>query len=114
MGNFAGGPGGFGGRGGRGGANGAGGGFVSGQVVSKDATSFTVSLNNNAGSKIVFFSTSTRVGETTNGNVEDIVAGKDVMVTGSTNADGSVTANLVQIRPAMTSSTMPMMQGQGR
>ena len=90
------------GRGGR-----SGGGFVSGEILSKDATSITIKLNNNdptatttgTGSKIIFVDTSTTVSKMASGSLNDLNAGTQVSITGTTNADGSVTAKSIQIRP---------------
>ena len=77
-----------------------GGGFVTGQVVSKDAGSMVLGLRD-GGSKNVFFSTSTQVTKSTAGSLNDLVVGMDVSINGSANSDGSVTAQSVQLRPAM-------------
>lgn len=77
---------------------GAGGGVVSGEILSKDATSMTVSLRA-GGSKIVLYSPTTKVEKTVDGTIADAVAGKSVMITGTTNPDGSVSATSIQIRP---------------
>ena len=104
-----------------GGANGArgarvGGGFVSGQIVSKDANSITVQLRtlggqNNPnggaeqiqgqGSKIVFYTGTTSIMKTTDGTSDDLAVGKEVSITGTANPDGSVNAQSIQIRPTM-------------
>jgi pectate lyase len=81
-----------------GGAGRNGGGMTAGQVLSKDATSLTVKLNN-GGSKIVFYSASTTVSKMASGTMDDVTQGSDVTVIGSTNQDGSVTASAVQLRP---------------
>lgn len=81
------------------GRNGAG--FATGQVVSKDATSLTVKLAN-GGSSVVFYSTSTRIGKMTEGTIADVETGSEVTIQGASNADGSMTATSIQLRPAET------------
>lgn len=76
------------------------GGSVSGQVLSKDDVSITVKLND-GGSKLVFLSTSTPVTRNAEGAISDILVGTSVMVFGSSNSDGSITAQSVQIRPTV-------------
>lgn len=91
--------------GGRGGFGGPGagqsrnmGGFTAGEIVSKDATGFTLKLRD-GGSKIVFYSSSTAVGKMAAGTADDLAQGTEVTVSGSSNQDGSITASTVQIRP---------------
>jgi len=74
------------------------GGVVSGEVLSKDATSMTVKLRD-GGSKIVLMSPSVKVEKTVEGAASDVEVGKSIMVTGASNPDGSVSATSVQIRP---------------
>jgi hypothetical protein len=91
----------FGGTGGRmrmGGRNGAGG-IVAGDIVSLDSTSMTVSLRS-GGSKNVLLSQSTEIQKSTTGTYSDLASGEQVMVMGTPNADGSLTAQSIQIRPA--------------
>ena len=84
--------------------NNAGGGLVSGEIISKDDKSITIKLRD-GGSKIVLLSSSTKVEKTVSGNADDMIVGKDIVITGTTNTDGSVNATSVQIR-----SDIPMMQ----
>lgn len=77
---------------------GSGGGIVSGEILSKDETSMTVKLRD-GGSKIVFFAPSTKIEKTVGGTISDTIIGKQVMITGVTNTDGSVSATSIQIRP---------------
>ncbi len=81
------------------------GGMTSGEIISKDDTSVTLKLMD-GGSKVVFLSASTTVATMSTGALEDLSNGTNVMVIGSTNSDGSVTATTIQVRP---SGDMPMM-----
>lgn len=89
---------GAGGRTGGAGARGFGGGFTSGQILSNDGKTLTLKLGT-GGSKIVFLSDTTEVTKFVPGAATDLAVGKNVMVVGKANDDGSVTASSVQLRP---------------
>jgi hypothetical protein len=74
--------------------------LVSGSIVSEDSSSITLQLPNNAGSKIIFYSDITQISKFATGTASDLTTGTSVSVTGTTNSDGSVTAQSIQIRPA--------------
>lgn len=82
----------------RGGAQ-AGSGFVNGEVLSKDATSVTVKLQN-GGSKIIFLTAGTTVQKTVAGTIDDVVVGSQITANGQSNADGSINAISISQRPA--------------
>ena len=72
--------------------------FTSGEIIQKDDTSVTLKLAD-GGSKIVFYSSTVPMTKSVQANVEDLKTGENVIVTGSTNADGSLTAQSIQFRP---------------
>jgi hypothetical protein len=80
-----------------------GGGITGGEIISKNTTGVTIQLQA-GGSKIILISNSTPVTKTISGTLDDLVIGKQISVTGTTNADSSITATSIQIRQATTTS----------
>jgi hypothetical protein len=76
---------------------GAGGGFVSGQIISVDGNSMTVSLAN-GNSEVVFYSSSTQILKPTIVPASNLTAGTRVMIGGTSNSDGSLTAQSIQVQ----------------
>ncbi|HUO75656.1 MAG TPA: hypothetical protein VMU12_01950 [Candidatus Paceibacterota bacterium] len=81
------------------------GGAVTGDVISVDATGFTVNMQT-GGSRIVIVPASATIMKSTAGALSDVSVGTHVTVIGSANSDGSVTAQSVQIRPVMPSPSV--------
>jgi len=75
----------------------AAGGFVSGQIISVDANSVTVSLANGS-SQVVFYSSSTQVMKPTIVPASVLTTGTRVMIGGTPNPDGSLTAQSIQVQ----------------
>ncbi len=90
-------------RGGFGGARNGGGGFVAGTIISTGNGSLTVQLPN-GNSENVFYSSSTSIVKPSPAKASDLTTGAMVMIGGSTNSDGSVTASTIQIRTGSTGS----------
>lgn len=84
-------------RGNRTGANGSN--FISGNILSKDSNSITLQLPNNGGSKIIFYSGTTQISKMASGTADDLTTGTSISVNGTTNSDGTLTAQSIQIRP---------------
>ena len=80
------------------GRNGGFGGLTTGQIISKDINSITISAQS-GGSKIIFLDSNTKVLKQTAGTLSELAVGTEVSITGVSNADGSVSAQSVQIRP---------------
>lgn len=72
---------------------------VSGEVIAKDDESITVK-DQDGGSKIIFISDTTLIRKTDEGNLDDLIEGMQVLVFGSENPDGSVTAENIQLNPS--------------
>jgi hypothetical protein len=82
-----------------GGLRGAGGGFVAGQIMSISSSSLTLALPN-GNSEIVFYSGTTSVIKPTPAPVSSLTPGTMVMIGGTANSDGSLTAQSIQVRTA--------------
>ena len=88
-----------------GGSNRIGGNFAGGMILSKDSDTLTVKATDGS-SRIVFWNASTPVTKTVSGTTDDLVSGQEITIIGTQNADGSITAQSIQIRPANS----PMMR----
>lgn len=77
--------------------NRGGNGFINGEIIKKDDTSITVKLPD-GGSRIIFINASSSVLKSTAGSAADLEAGKAVSINGAANSDGSMTAQMIQLR----------------
>jgi hypothetical protein len=78
--------------------------FLAGEVISKDEKSLTLKASD-GGSKIIFFSASTKISKMIDGSADDLEIGKTITVNGQQNSDGSYTASTIQLTPRFASST---------
>lgn len=88
----------FGGAGGPGGASGMT--PVGGQIVSTGNGTITVKLADGS-SKIITISSQTKINKTTSGSQSDLKTGEQVTAFGTTNSDGSVTAQAINLGNGM-------------
>jgi hypothetical protein len=82
---------------------GGGGGNVSGDILSVSDKILTVKMRDGS-SKIIVYSTSTPIREITQIDItrSELQVGKAITVLGTTNSDGSVTAQSIQLRASST------------
>lgn len=73
---------------------------AAGEIIAKDDKSITIKLRD-AGSKIIFFSDTTEITKSASGSADDLEIGKNVMVGGKQNSDGSYTAETIQLSPSL-------------
>ncbi|MGH7141016.1 MAG: hypothetical protein ACREGH_00050 [Minisyncoccia bacterium] len=86
-----------------GGRAGAAGGGTLGQIVSVSDNNMVIEVGSST--QIVLLTPSTSIQKTVSGSQSDLGAGETVTVAGTSNSDGSVTADSVQIRPAASSGS---------
>jgi hypothetical protein len=74
-------------------------GGTAGQVLSFSGGTMTIKMTDGS-TKLVLVGSSTAILKTAQGSAADLSAGTEVVVGGTPNSDGSVTAQSIQIRPA--------------
>jgi len=77
----------------------ANGGMLSGTVATKDSESITINTKDGS-SHVVLITTATSFLKSVSGEESDVAVDATVIVSGTTNSDGSITAQSVQIRTA--------------
>jgi hypothetical protein len=82
----------------------AGGGFLTGTVAATGSDSITLNTRDGS-SHVVLVTPSTTVSKTVASTLTDVSVGANVMVIGTTNSDGSVSATMIELRPATAAST---------
>ncbi|MFA6007762.1 MAG: hypothetical protein WC784_03935 [Candidatus Shapirobacteria bacterium] len=87
-----------------GGTGNARGGQVLGTILSQNGNSMTVQMTDGS-SKIVLILGTTSINQAATATVADLKVGEKVSVFGSTNTDGSVSAQNIQINPIMRNIT---------
>ncbi len=75
------------------------GGLLNGTVAAKDASSITLNTRDGS-SHVVLLTPDTSISKSVGGTIADVATGSNVVVSGTTNSDGSVSATLIQLRPA--------------
>ena len=79
------------------------GGFANGTILSMTDSSITVTLQN-GGSQTIYFTPTTSILKSVAGVTTDLKAGEMITATGTPNADGSIAATNVTIRPTPPST----------
>jgi len=90
----------------------AGAGFTSGQILAKTNNSLTIKVAA-GGSEIVFLAPSSQIMQSSTTTIASLNVGQSIMVTGTTNSDGSVTAKTVQVGDFRFGGPRPAGAGQG-
>jgi len=78
-------------------------GMTSGEILSIDEKSLTLKLPDN-GSKLILLSDTTEISKFATATKDELKIGTQLMINGTTNTEGSITAKSIQIRPEISIS----------
>jgi hypothetical protein len=78
-----------------------GGGMVSGSIIAVDSNSITIQTPD-GNTKIVLFGASAAISLVTQGSAADLTTGANVVVSGTTNTDGTVTATSIRLGDSLS------------
>lgn len=78
---------------------------VSGEILSSDEDSLTVKIQD-GGSKIVLYTEKTTINKASVAEKSDVKTGEKVMIIGTENTDGSMTAQNIQLNPVFNQNRM--------
>jgi len=70
----------------------------SGEIISADANSITIKLQDGS-SKIILLTSKTTINKATTATISELVAGERVTIIGQDNTDGSISAQSIQLNP---------------
>ncbi len=79
------------------------GGATAGEIIAQDATSITIKSPDGS-TRIILLSDKTEILKPQPGTQADLATGSNVVVTGTSNADGSLTAQNIQLRTGTTTT----------
>ncbi|UMX48186.1 MAG: DUF5666 domain-containing protein [Candidatus Nealsonbacteria bacterium DGGOD1a] len=88
------------------------GGIVYGEIISVDSSSMTVKASD-SGSKIVFFSGTSKISKNVDAQISDLAVGQTVMASGTANSDGSISSKTVEINPQTKINSQSGRSGSG-
>ncbi len=78
---------------------GSSGSFAAGQILSASANNIVIKMPNGS-TKIILLSSATKINKSVAGSASDLSQGESVVISGTANQDGSISADAVDIRPS--------------